>query len=57
MKADVILDSSAAIIAAAKQLGAGTLCSEDLSHGQWYDGVQVVNPFWDLEAQAVPPSG
>lgn len=37
----------AAIIAAAKALGATTLYSEDLSHGQVYDGVQVVNPFLD----------
>jgi len=35
----------AAIIAAARNLGAGTLYSEDLSHGQDYDGVRVVNPF------------
>jgi predicted nucleic acid-binding protein len=35
----------AAIIAAARALGAGTLYSEDLSHGQDYDGVRVVNPF------------
>jgi predicted nucleic acid-binding protein len=35
----------AAIIAAARALGALTLYSEDLSHGQDYDGVRVVNPF------------
>ena len=35
----------AAIIAAAKELGAKTIYSEDLAHGQSYDGVQVVNPF------------
>lgn len=35
----------AAIIAAARALGACTLYSEDLSHGQDYDGVRVVNPF------------
>lgn len=35
----------AAIIAAARQLGCETLYSEDLSHGQDYDGVKVVNPF------------
>lgn len=34
-----------AIIAAAERLGAGTLFSEDLSHGQEYGGVRVVNPF------------
>ncbi len=47
----------AAILAAARQLGATTLYSEDLSHGQVYDGVRVVNPFLELEAQAAPPSG
>lgn len=35
----------AAIIAAARQLGCHTLYSEDLQHGQDYDGVKVVNPF------------
>lgn len=35
----------AAIIAAARRLGCNILYSEDLSHGQDYDGVQVVNPF------------
>ena len=35
----------AAIVAAARILGAGTLYSEDLNHGQDYDGVRVVNPF------------
>jgi predicted nucleic acid-binding protein len=35
----------AAIVAAAKRLGATTLYSEDLSDGQIFDGVQVVNPF------------
>jgi len=35
----------AAIVAAARALGAGTLYSEDLSHGQDYDGVRVVSPF------------
>jgi predicted nucleic acid-binding protein len=35
----------AAIVAAAKELGAKTVYSEDLAHGQTYDGVQVVNPF------------
>jgi predicted nucleic acid-binding protein len=45
----------AAIVAAAKEAGATTLYSEDLSHGQVYDGVRVVNPFLGLEAQAPPP--
>lgn len=35
----------AAIIAAARQLGASVLYSEDLNDGQDFDGVQVVNPF------------
>lgn len=34
-----------AIIAAAERLGATILYSEDLSHGQRYGTVQVVNPF------------
>ena len=35
----------AAIIAAAKAMGCGTVYSEDLNAGQDYDGVKVVNPF------------
>ncbi|HMO85094.1 MAG TPA: PIN domain-containing protein [Lacipirellulaceae bacterium] len=35
----------AAILVAARQLGCRSLCSEDLNHGQVYDGVQVINPF------------
>jgi len=35
----------AAIVAAARGLGARVLYSEDLNHGQDYDGVRVVNPF------------
>jgi predicted nucleic acid-binding protein len=35
----------AAIIAAAKRSGCTTVYSEDLSAGQQYDGVTVVNPF------------
>ena len=34
-----------AILAAAQELGAQTVYSKDLSHGQTYDGVKVVNPF------------
>ena len=34
-----------AILAAAEALGAQTLCTEDLNHGQWYGSVQVQNPF------------
>lgn len=40
----------AAIIGAARRLGCEILYSEDLSHGQDYDGVKVVNPFL-----AIPP--
>jgi predicted nucleic acid-binding protein len=35
----------ATILAAAAELGCRTLYSEDLAHGQDYDGVRVVNPF------------
>ena len=35
----------AAILGAAEALGADTVYSEDLSHGQRYGGVRVVNPF------------
>ena len=34
----------AQIVAAAKRLGCATLYSEDLNHGQVYDGVRVLNP-------------
>jgi predicted nucleic acid-binding protein len=34
-----------AILAAAERLGAGTLYTEDLNHGQSYGPVRVVNPF------------
>ncbi|WP_374599798.1 PIN domain-containing protein [Brevundimonas sp.] len=34
-----------AIIAAAERLGAKTVYSEDLNHGQTYGSVRVVNPF------------
>jgi predicted nucleic acid-binding protein len=34
-----------AIVAAAERLGAATLYTEDLSHGQRYGSVQAVNPF------------
>jgi len=37
-----------AIIAAALELGCHTLYSEDLSHGQSYAGVLVINPFRDI---------
>ncbi len=35
----------AAVIAAARRLGARLLISEDLAHGQDYGGVRVLNPF------------
>ena len=35
----------AAILAAAEALGSDTVYSEDLSHGQWYGRVRVMNPF------------
>jgi predicted nucleic acid-binding protein len=35
----------AAIVAAAKEMGAKTIYSEDLGHGQIYDGIQVLDPF------------
>ena len=39
----------AAILAAAHELGATTLYSEDMSDGQIYDDVRVVNPFRGLD--------
>jgi len=44
----------AAILAAAKRLGCHTVYSEDMNHGQDYDGVCVVNPF--LAVAAAPPA-
>jgi predicted nucleic acid-binding protein len=38
----------AAILVAAKQLGCVVVYSEDLNHGQDYDGVRVINPFLGL---------
>ncbi|MCP3057143.1 PIN domain-containing protein [Aurantimonas marianensis] len=35
----------AALIAAAKRLDETTLYTEDLNHGQSYEGVRIVNPF------------
>jgi predicted nucleic acid-binding protein len=35
----------AAVIAAAERLGAETVYSEDLNHGQIYGAVKVINPF------------
>jgi len=38
----------AAILAAAQELGARRVLSEDFSDGQDYDGVKVINPFTGL---------
>jgi len=38
----------AAILAASKAADCKQLLSEDLNHGQNYDGVVVINPFRDL---------
>ena len=35
----------AAIIEAARACGCDTVLSEDMQHGQHFDGVQVINPF------------
>ncbi|MEI6820177.1 MAG: hypothetical protein WCL19_11330 [Verrucomicrobiota bacterium] len=35
----------ASILAAALGLGCETLYTEDLSHGQSYEGIRVLNPF------------
>jgi len=35
----------AAIVEAARIAGCDTICTEDLPHGQDFDGVRVVNPF------------
>ena len=42
----------AAVVAAAIALGAKVLYSEDLNHGQIYEGVRVENPFQELSAAA-----
>jgi predicted nucleic acid-binding protein len=39
----------AAILSAAQELGARRVYSEDMAHGQNYDGVMVINPFRGLE--------
>ena len=38
----------AAIVAAARAAGATTILTEDLQHGQNFDGVRVSNPFLDV---------
>ena len=42
-----------AIVAAAESLGATTLYTEDLSHGQYYGSVQAINPFLPGEPDSV----
>ena len=42
----------AGILAAAQRLGCHSVYSEDLNHGQVYDGVTVINPFLAV----APPS-
>jgi predicted nucleic acid-binding protein len=42
----------AAILAAAAQMGCLVVYSEDLSHGQDYDGIRVENPFRGIPASA-----
>ena len=44
----------AAIIAAARHLGCLSVYSEDLNHGQIYDGVRIINPFLSM-AQTPSP--
>jgi predicted nucleic acid-binding protein len=34
-----------ALLAAAESLGVRTVYSEDLGHGQEYEGIRVINPF------------
>jgi len=46
-----------AIIAAAERLGADTLYTEDLNHGQRYGSVQAVNPFLSGAADSVHEVG
>jgi len=45
-----------AIIAAAERLGAATLYTEDLNHGQRYGSVQAVNPFLSTTPDGVHES-
>jgi len=46
-----------AIIAAADRLGATTLYTEDLSHGQYYGSVRAVNPFLTEPPDTVHDAG
>ena len=45
----------AAIVEAARALGCDTILSEDLSHGQDYDGVTVIDPF--QQPRGTPKTG
>ena len=47
----------ATIIAAAEALGATTLYTEDLNHGQRYGSVQAVNPFLPVTPDGVHEGG
>jgi len=40
-----------AVVAATEALGAPTLYTEDLSHGQSYGSVTVINPFIDISTE------
>ena len=42
-----------AIIAAAERLGATTLFTEDLNHGQHYGSIQAINPFLSAHPDSV----
>jgi predicted nucleic acid-binding protein len=46
-----------AIVAAAERLGATTLYSEDLSHGQRYGSITVVNPFLPEASDGIHEGG
>jgi predicted nucleic acid-binding protein len=46
-----------AIIAAAERLGATTLYTEDLNHGQQYGSVQAINPFFPPHLTACTNKG
>ena len=47
----------AAIVAAAESLGAKTLYTEDLNHGQHYGSVQAINPFLTTAPDSVHEHG
>ena len=46
-----------AIVAAAESLGATTLYTEDLNHGQHYGSVQAINPFLPAFPDSVHDAG